>query len=94
VNAEGMAYLEAEFKRMGLDYIPSVGNFISVDVGKPAGPVDQALLQEGVIVRPVAPYQMPNHLRVSIGTMEENRRFIEALEKVLSASGVLSGQGE
>jgi len=37
---------------------------------------------------------MPNHLRVSIGTMEENRRFIEALEKVLSASGALSGQGE
>jgi len=94
VNAEGMAYLEAEFKRLGLDYIPSVGNFISVDVGQPAGPVDQALLQEGVIVRPVAPYQMPNHLRVSIGTMEENRRFIEALEKVLSASGALSGQGE
>jgi len=85
LNAEGMGYFEAEFKRLGLEYIPSVGNFISVDVAQPAAPVDQALLQEGVIVRSVAPYQMPNHLRVSIGTMDENRRFIQALEKVLGA---------
>jgi histidinol-phosphate aminotransferase len=84
VNAEGMAYLESEFKRLGLDFIPSVGNFICVDVAQPAGPVDQALLQEGVIVRSVAPYQMPNHLRVSIGTAEENGRFINALEKVMA----------
>lgn len=89
VNAEGMAYLEGEFNRLGLGFIPSVGNFISVDVGQPAGPVDDALLREGVIVRSVAPYQMPDHLRVSIGTMDENRRFIEALEKVL---GALSGE--
>lgn len=89
VNTEGMSYLETEFARLGLEFIPSVGNFISVDVGQPAAPVDQALLNEGVIVRPVAPYQMPNHLRVSIGTMEENRRFIQALEKVL---GALAGE--
>ena len=61
-----------------------MGNFICVDVAQPAGPVDQALLQEGVIVRSVAPYQMPNHLRVSIGTAEENGRFINALEKVMA----------
>ncbi|OPX56090.1 histidinol-phosphate aminotransferase [Oceanospirillum multiglobuliferum] len=83
LNQQGMAYLESEFKRLGLSYIPSVGNFVCVDVGRPAGPVDQALLHEGVIVRPVGAYQMPNHLRISIGTMAENQRFIEALEKVL-----------
>lgn len=83
LNQQGMAYLTSEFKRLGLDYIPSVGNFVCVDVGREAGPVDKALLQEGVIVRPVGAYQMPNHLRISIGTMAENQRFIEALEKVL-----------
>lgn len=83
LNQQGMAYLTSEFERLGLDYIPSVGNFVCVDVGREAGPVDKALLQEGVIVRPVGAYQMPNHLRISIGTMAENKRFIEALEKVL-----------
>ena len=84
VNREGMAYLEAELKRLALDFIPSVGNFICVDVGRPAASVDQALLRRGVIVRSVAPYQMPDHLRVSVGTRYENQRFIEALEEVLN----------
>ncbi|MCU0971669.1 MAG: histidinol-phosphate transaminase, partial [Gammaproteobacteria bacterium] len=54
-----------------------------VDVGRPAGPVDQALLREGVITRPVGNYGLPNHLRVTVGLPEENARFLAALEKVL-----------
>lgn len=83
-NHQGMQMLTAAFERMGLTYIPSVGNFVSVDVGRPAAEVYEALLCEGVIVRPVANYGMPNHLRVTVGLEAENRRFIEALGKVLA----------
>jgi histidinol-phosphate aminotransferase len=83
LNRDGMAWLEGKFRRLGLAWIPSKGNFISVDTGRPAEPLFEALLREGVIVRPVGGYGMPNHLRVTIGLPEENRRFIQALEKVL-----------
>jgi len=69
--------------RLGLDFIPSVGNFLTIDLGRDAGPVDQALLRLGVVTRPVANYGLPNHLRVSIGLAEENARFLGALAKVL-----------
>ncbi|WP_419813529.1 histidinol-phosphate transaminase [Bacterioplanoides sp.] len=89
VNNSGMAYLENEFNRLGLDFILSVGNFISVKM--PAGinamAVNSGLLQEGVIVRPVANYEMPEYLRVSIGVEKENQAFIAALEKVLAQLG-------
>ncbi len=84
VNREGMAFWEAYCRESGLDYIPSVGNFISIDVGRPAGEVYEALLREGVIVRPVANYGLPKHLRISIGLPGENRRAAEALSRVLS----------
>lgn len=83
LNRKGMQQLEVGFQSLGLSYIPSKGNFIAVDVGREAMPVYQGLLQEGVIVRPVGGYGMPNHLRVSIGLPEENRRFLEALGRVL-----------
>ena len=83
MNREGMAQLTAAFAALGLSYIPSVGNFVSVDVGRPADVVYEALLHEGVIVRPVANYGMPHHLRVTVGRPEENARFIAALKKVL-----------
>jgi len=86
LNAAGMHQLTAEFHRMNLSYIPSVGNFVCVDVGNNAAKVYDALLYEGVIVRPVANYQMPNHLRVTIGTAQENSRFLQALAKVLKIS--------
>ncbi|MGM0593260.1 MAG: histidinol-phosphate transaminase [Pseudomonadota bacterium] len=87
MNADGLKQLVAGFEPMGLEYIPSVGNFICVDVAREAGPVYEALLHEGVIVRPVANYGMPNHLRVTVGTAEENERFLTALGKVLAADG-------
>ncbi len=84
MNAVGLKQLTAAFEAMGLEYIPSVGNFISVDVARESGPVYQALLREGVIVRPVANYDMPTHLRVTVGRPEDNERFIGALKKVLA----------
>jgi len=84
-NNHGMAYLEGEFNRLGLSFIPSVGNFICVKMpdGINAMAVNDGLLQLGVIVRPVANYEMPEYLRVSIGIEAENQAFIAALEKVL-----------
>ena len=82
-NQTGMKYLMESFKKMGLDYIPSTGNFICVDLKRPGREIYNKLLYEGVIVRPVDNYGMPNHLRVTIGREEENKRFIEALEKVI-----------
>lgn len=85
MNAAGLKQLAAAFEAMALEYIPSVGNFICVDVAREAGPVYEGLLHEGVIVRPVANYGMPNHLRVTVGRPDENQRFIAALKKVLAA---------
>ena len=84
LNAKGMQQLVAAFTAMELDYIPSVGNFICVNVGDKAKQVYDDLLYQGVIVRPVANYEMPEYLRVTIGTADENTRFIEALKKVLN----------
>jgi histidinol-phosphate aminotransferase len=94
VNARGMKQLETAFDEMGLDYIPSAGNFISVNVGEQAADINQLLLEQGVIVRPVAGYGMPGHLRVSIGLPEENDRFIESLARALDTlSAAESGKG-
>ncbi|HHH38501.1 MAG TPA: histidinol-phosphate transaminase [Sedimenticola sp.] len=84
VNREGMAQLCKGFERLGLDYIPSVGNFVTLDTGRPVAEVDAALLREGCIARPVANYGLPRHLRVTVGLPEENARFLAALEKVLA----------
>jgi histidinol-phosphate aminotransferase len=77
-----MAALERAFKRLGLEYIPSYANFITFRVPE-AGAVYGKLLRQGVIVRPIAGYGMPEHLRVTIGTPKENARFLKALEAAL-----------
>jgi len=83
VNAAGLRQLEQAFAAMGLSYIPSAGNFITVEVGDRAQDIFQSLLASGVIVRPVAGYGMPRHLRVSVGLPEHNERFVEALTRAL-----------
>jgi len=83
LNRKGMEQLAAAFRVLKLDYIPSVGNFISVRMPKNGREVFQALLRQGVIVRPVDNYEMPDTLRITVGTEEENLKFIEALEAVL-----------
>jgi len=77
-NRAGMRQIEEGANALGLDWIPSYGNFITVRVGK-AGEVFKRLLKRGVIVRPVANYGLPEHLRISIGTPEENERLLTAL---------------
>ncbi|MGD0075238.1 MAG: histidinol-phosphate transaminase [Candidatus Binataceae bacterium] len=82
VNAAGMAYLEAEFRRLKLDFVPSQANFILTDVGDARAVYDK-LLRLGVIVRPMNGYGLPRHVRISVGLPEENRRLIGALGEVL-----------
>ena len=84
LNNTGMQQLCAGFDQLGLAHIPSIGNFVTVDVARDAAPVYQALLSEGVIVRPLGAYKMPQHLRVTIGTREHNERLLQAVKKVLS----------
>lgn len=82
VNAAGMKQITSALGELGIDYIPSLGNFVTFDAKRDAKPIYEALLREGVIVRPIGNYGLPNHLRVSIGTEAENQRFIDALKKV------------
>jgi len=82
VNSAGMDYLETEFRRLELDFVPSQANFILTDVGD-AHNVYERLLRLGVIVRPMNGYGLPRHVRISVGLPEENRRLIVALREVL-----------
>ena len=84
-NRSGMQQLETGLRALGLKWIPSICNFLTVDFGRPALPIYEALLREGVIVRPIHNYGLPNHLRISIGLPEQNARLLGALQKVLAA---------
>ena len=84
LNNAGMQQLSSAFAEMGLAWIESVANFVAVDLGREAASINTALLHKGVIVRPVANYEMPNHLRISIGTQAENDFFLTALKAVLA----------
>ena len=83
VNRAGMEQIVAGLKRLGLRHIPSHGNFVTFHVGDGAG-VNQRLLKQGVIVRPIAGYGMPEWLRVTIGREADNERFLSALASALS----------
>ncbi|MDO8940640.1 MAG: histidinol-phosphate transaminase [Methylicorpusculum sp.] len=83
-NQQGMGQLLDGFRKLKLDWIPSAGNFVSVDLRQSGEAIYQALLLKGVIVRPVANYEMPHHLRISIGTQAENQIFLDALEAILA----------
>ena len=80
---DGLAYLEAAFTKLGLEYVPSSANFILVKVGE-GRKVCNAMQAEGIILRPMDPYGMPEHVRITVGTRTENRRCIAALQKVLA----------
>ena len=84
LNADGMRQITQGLDKLGLSFIPSVGNFVSVNVGD-AAKIFQQLLRRGVIVRPVAGYGMPAFLRVSTGLEAENARFLDALKASLAA---------
>ncbi len=82
VNRSELNRLERAFREMGLEFLPSFGNFSLVRVGDAAA-VYEGLLRAGVIVRPVAGYGLPEWLRVSVGLPEENDRFLAALRPLV-----------
>ena len=82
-NRAGMAFLTDAFHALGLAHVPSAANFVLVRVGDGAR-VYEALLRRGVIVRPMAVYGFPAHVRVTVGTEAENGRFVAALRAVLA----------
>ncbi|MEQ8485431.1 MAG: histidinol-phosphate transaminase [Pseudomonadales bacterium] len=89
LNREGLAVVTAGLDARSLPYIPSAGNFVTFEVPpgfEDGAAVYQALLREGVIVRPVAEYGLPRHLRVTVGLPAENERFLAALDRVLSGA--------
>lgn len=84
LNNDGLQGLTQALQQRGFEIIPSVGNFLTFDLGQPAMQVYEALLRQGVIVRPIANYGLPNHLRITIGTGAQNQTFIDALDRVLA----------
>lgn len=84
VNQEGKLQLEAGLKKLKIDYIPSLGNFISIDMKTDGNAIYQTLLHQGIIVRPLVAYGMPNHLRITIGTFAQNERLLIALHKLIN----------
>ena len=88
---EGRNYLQTEFAAMGLEFVPSHANFVLVRVGN-GDAVFQELLRQGIIVRAMRSYKLPAWIRVSVGTMEQNRRFIEALRSLDAAGAIPRGE--
>ena len=84
LNRREIRVLDAGLKALGLKTIPSICNFVTVDMGRPGRPVFQALLKEGVIVRPLDNYGLPNHLRISVGLAAQNQRLLASLKRVLA----------
>jgi histidinol-phosphate aminotransferase len=85
LNASGLERLEKGFRDLGLWFAQSDANFVLVEVGEGAPQIYQALLERGVITRPVGAFGLREHLRVTVGTPEENERFLAALREVLAA---------
>ncbi|MDP2211013.1 MAG: histidinol-phosphate transaminase, partial [Candidatus Aquicultor sp.] len=83
LNDEGLRHLYKEFERLSLDYVPSHANFVLLDVGVDGRALSNELMKRGVIVRSGDIFGYPQHLRVSVGTPDENARFISELENVL-----------
>ncbi|MDE0506319.1 MAG: aminotransferase class I/II-fold pyridoxal phosphate-dependent enzyme, partial [Candidatus Poribacteria bacterium] len=77
-------YLYEALERLGLEYVETEGNFILVQLGRSGQDTADALMRKGVIVRPMAAYGFPDAVRVTIGKLDENRRFITSLREVLN----------
>jgi histidinol-phosphate aminotransferase len=82
---DGMRQVRDGFERLGLRYVPSAGNFLLVDCGRPAVAVYENMLRNGVIVRPMGGYSLPTCLRITIGTQSQNERMLDALAQSLGS---------
>jgi histidinol-phosphate aminotransferase len=95
LNSEGKRYLYEQFDAMGLAYVPTEANFIFVDIGMDSKAAFDGLREHGIAVRTGDIFGTPNHIRVTIGTPEQNHQFIEALQQVKAlAAGKGGGGGE
>ena len=90
VTHEGRDFLQSEFLEMGLEFVPSHANFVLVRVGD-GKKVFDALLRRGLIVRAMGSYGLPEWIRVSVGTMPQNKVFIAALRELASQGGLVGG---
>lgn len=84
LTLEGKSFIYQELSKMGLEYVPSVANFILVNVGENGQKLFKAMLKHGVIIRDMCQYGLENFIRVTIGTYKENQRFVRVLRKVLT----------
>jgi histidinol-phosphate aminotransferase len=79
---QGRETLTREFDRLGIRYVPSKANFLLVETPIPAAEAYDRLLDEGIIVRPMAGFGLPDHIRVTVGTPEQNSRFLRAMARL------------
>jgi histidinol-phosphate aminotransferase len=79
---EGRAYLHEQFSKMKIPFVPGTANFVMVNVGD-GHAVFEKLLRQSIIVRPLKGYNLPEWIRISIGTMDENKKLVAALKKVM-----------
>lgn len=84
LNRQGLVRLREGFMALGLKVLPSAANFVLCDLGRPAAAVNEALLRQGVIVRPLANYGLLNHLRITTGTAAQNERVLAAMAEALA----------
>jgi histidinol-phosphate aminotransferase len=89
LNQAGMLQITTGLRQLGIEYIPSYGNFLSFKLPEKysAKAVNESLLKQGVIVRPIGIYEMPQHLRVTVGLESENQKFLRSLETALANTG-------
>ncbi len=83
INKAGKEFLYDAYKKLGLFYVPSYGNFVFVDFDKDSRFIYEALQKKGIITRTIKEYGFPNALRITIGTEKQNRRLIKTLKKIL-----------
>lgn len=84
MNTKGLAQLTKGLTKLNIKYIPSYANFITIDCGKNAGIIANELEKDGIITRPLDQYQMTNHLRITIGTQEQNNKVLDSLAKIFN----------
>lgn len=83
INTDGLQQLREGLDKLGLEYIPSVTNFITINLKKSGLEIFNQLLAKGMIVRPLVPYGLLNHIRVTVGTKEQNEMFLSALKELI-----------
>ncbi len=86
LNRAGIDRLREGLASLGINAPPSAANFLLADLGRPAAAINDSLLRQGVIVRPVGNYGLPNHLRISTGTAEQNERLLAAMKAAIAAA--------